>query len=151
MTAGSNAVEGAAALLRAVDAKLDRAVDRLAKQANSSAGAVHVVTTGGGGSSSYSPQSTFSATTVVLALVAAGGTVAAVVLWRGKYVTREHFSSAVHAVTDWIKAVSRTVEVLKSNMREGFVSLTGFKVNGIRLNVVKRIVHKNSKKKVKNY
>ena len=82
VTAGSNAVEGAAALLRAVDAKLDRAVDRLAKQANSSAGAVHVVTTGGGGSSSYSPQSTFSATTVVLALVAAG-TVAAVVLWRG--------------------------------------------------------------------
>ena len=39
--------------------------------------------------------------------------------------TREHFSSAVHAVTDGIKAVSRTVEVLKSNMREGFVSLTG--------------------------
>ena len=28
------------------------------------------------------------------------------------------------------------------------VSLTGFKVNGIGLNVVKRIVHKNSKKKV---
>jgi len=30
----------------------------------------------------------------------------------------------------------------------GLVSLAGFKVNGVGLNVVKRIVHKNSKKKV---
>ena len=105
---GAAVVDSTAALLRAVGAKLDRAVDRLALQSGGGGQReVHVVTQAG---------STSTTTVVLVALAAMGGT--AVVLWRGKYVTREHFAAAVHTVTDGLTAVSRTVDALKGNMRE---------------------------------
>ena len=121
---GAGKVESAEALLRRVDDKLDRAVDRLSRASQGGGEkTVHVVT-------AEVPVRGGMATTVLLVgVVVAGG--AALVLWRGKYVTKAHLSSAVHVVTDGLKAVHRTVEALKGNMHDAFLALTGRVEHGI--------------------
>ena len=45
-------------------------------------------------------------------------------LHQGKYVTRQHLASAVNAVTGGLSAVSKTVESLRSQVKDGLGDLT---------------------------
>jgi hypothetical protein len=52
-------------------------------------------------------------------------TVVLVVVWRGKYVTREHLSTAVNTMAEGISTLSKSLETLKSNCLDAFSQLTG--------------------------
>lgn len=92
-------------LLKTVDEKLGKALNRMEAAVGGSR-TVHVVSTGSGG---------WSITTTVV-VVGVGGAV--LTMWKGKFVTREHLSAAVHTVTEGITGIAKTVEHLRSNMKE---------------------------------
>lgn len=48
-----------------------------------------------------------------------------VVVWKGKYVTREHLSTAVHTMTEEISTLSKSLDTLKSSCLDLFSQLTG--------------------------